>query len=364
MQRPDLTIDLILLCIIFNLIVGGTAFSQDNPDESAALNQLVLNVYLDDSGKALINGYVDDPALLAFLNSSQYTYDDYSGQLYAITNALSSKFKDNWTMSFESKGSYDDYHIMFYLPEIAQLKRINCTSGLDCLVYAANKSVVAEVQGGDIRNPAVNIEYLLPLVEVSRAKTDMVASTDVGYPYKTIALVFLLITGSGFLIFLLRSRSVSMTPADCLEPHAQTIAPTASEPNEPDLSDSIAQQIDAADHLAITLNEDIESSSKISTNVKASELYEKRGASIELTKDISAVMDTLTDKEQSVLRALLQRGGTMTQTEIRYETDISKSSLSGILTSLEKRKIITKRERGRTNVIELSDRFLNVKEQS
>jgi uncharacterized membrane protein len=96
----------------------------------------------------------------------------------------------------------------------------------------------------------------------------------------------------------------------------------------------------------------------------ASGLYEKREAGIELTSEISAVMDTLTDKEQSVLRALLLRGGTMTQTEIRYETDISKSSLSGILTSMEKRKIITKRESGRTNVIELSERFLNTKERS
>ena len=54
----------------------------------------------------------------------------------------------------------------------------------------------------------------------------------------------------------------------------------------------------------------------------------------------------------------------MTQTEMRYELDISKSSLSGILTSMEKRKIITKQEKGRTNVIELSEQFLNAQERS
>ena len=108
----------------------------------------------------------------------------------------------------------------------------------------------------------------------------------------------------------------------------------------------------------------IEGGSRISKTSEASELDEKRGAGIELTREISAVMDTLTDKERSILKALLQRGGTMTQTEIRYEVDISKSSLSGILTSMEKRKIITKQEKGRTNVIELSERFLNTQERS
>jgi uncharacterized membrane protein len=152
-------------------------------------------------------------------------------------------------------------------------------------------------------------------------------------------------------------------PTGRLEPHEHTLAPLASGPNQSNLPASIKQHIDA-NHPAIPLNENTEGSSRISETSMASGLYEKREAGIELTCEISAVMDTLTDKEQSVLRALLLRGGTMTQTEIRYETDISKSSLSGILTSMEKRKIITKRESGRTNVIELSERFLNTKERS
>ena len=111
------------------------------------LNQLVLNVYVDDGGRALINGYVDDPGSLAFLNSSEYTYEDDSRQLYAITSALTSKSRDNWTVSFESEGSYDEYQIMLYLPANAKLRRIDCSLGLDYLVYAANESVIAEVQG-------------------------------------------------------------------------------------------------------------------------------------------------------------------------------------------------------------------------
>ena len=87
------------------------------------------------------------------------------------------------------------------------------------------------------------------------------------------------------------------------------------------------------------------------------------GESIEISDELAAVVYTLTDREQSVLRALLERSGKMTQAEIRYETDISKSSLSGILTSMEKRKIITKKEFGKTNDIEISERFLPKKER-
>ena len=98
----------------------------------------------------MINGYVDDPGSLAFLNSSEYTYEDDSRQLYAITNALTSKSGDNWKLSFKSEGSYDEYRIMFYLPANAKLSGVNSSLGLDYLVYASNRSVIAEVQGHDI----------------------------------------------------------------------------------------------------------------------------------------------------------------------------------------------------------------------
>ena len=104
MHRPDLSIGLILVSILFTSITLGAAFSQDGPDDSQELNQLVLNVYVDDRGKSLINGYVEDPGSLAFLNSSEYTYEDDSRQLYAITNILTSKSGDNWKLRFKSEG--------------------------------------------------------------------------------------------------------------------------------------------------------------------------------------------------------------------------------------------------------------------
>jgi uncharacterized membrane protein len=363
MRRLGVSIVLLLLSIPLTPILVGTPFSQDDADDSAILNQLVLNVYVDEGGRALINGYIDDPGSLAFLNSSQYTYEDDSRQLYAITSALTSKSRDNWTVSFESEGNYEEYQIMLYLPTNAKLRRVDCSLGLDYLVSTANESVIAEVRGSDITDPAVNIEYLLSITEVPRAEPDIVTGANAGYPYTTIAIVILLAAGSGLLIFLLRSRSPSFKSAERLEHHEHTIASRASCPKPSDLPAPIEQHIDA-NPPAIPLSEDTEGSSRLSEISEASVLDEKCGASIELTREISAVMDTLPDKEQSIFRALLQRGGMMTQTEIRYEVDISKSSLSGILTSMEKRKIITKKEKGRTNVIELSERFLNLQERS
>jgi DNA-binding MarR family transcriptional regulator len=353
MHRPDYSLDLILLYVLLIPVIIGTALSQGGSNDDAVLNQVVLNVYVDDRGRALINGYADDPGSLLFLNSSEYTYEDDSRQLYAITSALTSKSRDNWTTSLQSVGSYDQYNILFYLPGNTKLKRVDCSLGLDYLVYAANESVIAEVQGYNVTDPAVNIEYLLPLPEASRVKADIVTGTGVGYLYTIIALVIFLAASFCLLVFLIRSKHVSVNPTGRLKPHEETSALIAPNQDYSDLSASMRH-----------IESDHESSSRISEISRDSGLHEKREAGIELTSEISAVMDTLTDKEQAVLKALLQRGGTMTQTEIRYETDLSKSSLSGILTSMEKRKIITKRESGRTNVIELSERFLNLKEQS
>jgi len=353
MHRPDLFFDLILLYILLVLVTVGTALSQGGPGNDEVLNQLILNIYVDNSGRALLNGYVDNPGSLAFMNSSEFTYEDDSRQLYAITSALTSKSRDNWTANFESLGSYDQYNILFFLPGNTKLKHVDCSSGLDYLVYAENESVIAEVQGYNVTDPAIKIEYFLPLAEASRVKADIISGTGIGYPYSAIALVIFLVAGFCLLFFLLRSVHIFANPKGRLELHEEIVAPI----------DQMQQQIEA-DHLNMPLNKDAQSSPVISDSSKDSGLHEKREDGIEPTSEISAVMDTLTHKEQAVLKALLQRGGRMTQTEIRYETDISKSSLSGILTSMEKRKIITKRESGRTNVIELSDRFLNPKERS
>ncbi len=83
---------------------------------------------------------------------------------------------------------------------------------------------------------------------------------------------------------------------------------------------------------------------------------------IRITGEMQKVIDTLSDKEKGIVGLLLRNGGSATQADIRYETGIPKSSLTGIINALKRRRILKKREYGRTNIIELSEWFLSEKE--
>jgi len=348
MRRPDLLIGLILVFVFFNSIIFNVAASIQSAEDDPIPNQLILSLYVDEGGRCLITGYVEDPESLPFLNSSEYSYDDESRQLYAITNALTSKSADKWSVRFESPGIYEEFRIIFYLPENAKLSGVDSSQGLDYLVYAANRSVEAEVYGNGITNPVVEIGYALQLAGATAALADTAASAGANagrsnpkpdlMQYIAIAITILLLAGLGFLIRSFRRRSKPLGPEKCPAAHEHLIDPLSSGHRNAEHEDQVK-------------------------SVQKKDDREEVRAGIEGTGDISAVMATLTDREQSVFKLLLQRGGRMVQRDISYETDISKSSLSGILTSMEKRKLITKREKGRTNVIELSERFTNNKEQ-
>lgn len=368
MNLLDSSGGLFFLPVLLILMITGAASGQGGPDDSMASDQLILSIYIDDAGKALINGYADDPRSLSFLNSSEYDYEEDSRQIYAITGVLTSKHRDNWTVNFVSEGSYDVYQILLYMPANAKLKRVECSSGLDYLVFTANDSVVAEIRGSDVINPAVNIEYLIDIAGISKAETGMSNGASTGYTYAMIAL--LLIIGAGLVIISLRSNLMSPKSAGRPGPHERADAGESySKPLDlrspiDEVSDFSYQAAPFKDDAKNDVNDDVKEDLKLPPIAEIPEPEKKQTSSIEMTGEISAVMDMLTDKEQSIFKVLLQRGGAMTQTEIRYELDISKSSLSGILTSMEKRKIITKKELGRTNVIGLSERFLNTQERS
>ena len=348
MRRPDLSIGLILVFVLFNSIWLTAASIQADSDGRIS-NQLVLSLYVDESGRCLITGYTEDPGSLPFLNSSEYSYEDLSRQLYAITNALTSKSADNWSVSFESPGIYEEYRIIFYLPADARLSGVNSSQGLDYLVYAANQSVVAEVHGHDITDPAVDIRYSLQIDQAMTAKADSFTSAGTGggaggfspgsylTEYMAIALIILLLAGLGLRASSSRRRSRSGGRSQCLSADEILMDPASSGKRD-------------SEHNQVGFSGSKAGSAKVR-------------ADKEMTGEIYSVMATLPDKEQSIFKLLLQRGGRMAQRDLSYELDISKSSLSGILTSMEKRKLITKREKGRTNIIELSEQFSNNKER-
>lgn len=375
MHRPDLAISLILIYILLISINSGAEVGNDAIDDLAALNHLILNVYVDDAGKCLVNGYIEDPGSLAFLNSSDYTYEEDNRQLYAITNALTSKSKDSWKASLESAGRSDECRIIFYLPEGAKLNGVNSSAGLTYQVYAANRSVVVEAQGHDIMNPVVDIEYTLQLEDKLLAGTDMKSGSAGGSSYLTAVMLILFFSVFCLLIFLrwpgyrsTKQKKSSRSIAPVLDSKAP--GPEQLDPSFLLVQQSMADPNQTASALIDSDGDggDGDASGKGSDRMQeCSVAYvqdERQEEETELDRVIYAVMDTLTDKEQAIIKGLLQHGGSMTQRDISYEMNISKSSLSGILTSMERRKLITKSGKGRTNVIELSERFLNNKERS
>jgi hypothetical protein len=71
----------LLLCIltlmISPLVLGSTGEEYSVPFNESALyfNQLLLDIYVDETGKALVTGYVDDLQGLPFLQTAEYLYE-------------------------------------------------------------------------------------------------------------------------------------------------------------------------------------------------------------------------------------------------------------------------------------------------
>lgn len=402
-----------------------SAHSQES--DSSVGQSLILNVYLDNAGKALVTGYAEDVSGLAFLANSQFRFENDSHQLYALTDDLTAKRGDLWTLSFDAKGSFDDYRVTFYLPSETSLGEINASLGLGYLLSASNESLVADVQGYEVSDPRISILYQQPLAANGSSLPPLP-----GYPGEGAALIMLLIAaallvaGFGFAVFLQRKRRSSMaspieddlavqgaiangkakditiaplpenpdmaaapdTPCTAIEtlPSSEVdsrLPPTeeddgvflpeasqtalANEPGRIEPSPRPAEErakptepvgIQAQDTPIIesTTTQETPMASRLPLEPSVKNI-------IVVSSEMDAVMQTLTARERAVMSTLIDHGGRMTQADIRYETGTPKSSLTGILRSLERRKLVSKKEWGRTNIIELSDWFLSKKER-
>lgn len=376
------------------LVTSAHAEQSDSPTGQS----LVLNVYLDNTGKALITGYAEDVSGLAFLTDSQFRFENDSHQLYALTDRLTAKAGDLWTLSFEAIGSYDDYRVTFYLPSETSLGEINASQGLGYLLSASNESLVADIQGYEVFNPLITIHYR----QLLAANGSSLPPIPAANPSEGAALIMLLIAaallmaGFGIAVFLQRKRRGLMA-SPIARPIENRVEETIVEPfvketgayplpekpystGKDDLS-SVAENASSpvaldtdASHIPVDFQADVPSagvslssaSEKDGENADAS-LLPANGSTkkvVVVSSEMEAVMQTLTARERAVMSTLIDHGGRMTQADIRYETGTPKSSLTGILISLERRKLVSKKEWGRTNIIELSDWFLSKKEHS
>jgi uncharacterized membrane protein len=391
--------------------------------ENATYGQgLSLTVYLDNTGKALVTGYAENVRGLEFLNTSQFRFENDTRQLYALTDGLTTKVGDLWTLRFDAQGSFDDYHVTFYLPSDIRMGMINTSTGLGYLLSASNESLVADIQGYEVSNPAISIQYQQPLAAASGVS----ASIPLGFSSSNANIIMLLIaallvTALALAIVMLRRRTeplrnssptaemkikvaqpeaaeppttkngttetrISSTDSsEALSPQNQSIAsipqpeddgvylPEASQASgledrpgdtEPPSSQSREDQIQSECEPDRISPSDMPAAGADGSDGYISKLEIAAKNEIVISSEMAAVMQTLTAREQAVMTTLIDHGGRMTQAEIRYETRTPKSSLTGILISLERRKLITKKEWGRTNIIELSLWFLSKKERS
>ncbi len=351
---------IIAMLVFFAALVLSSASIQG---QEAFLGQrLILNVYLDSAGKGLVTGYAENVSGLAFLNTSQYRFENDSHQLYALTDGLTTKYGDLWTMRFSSLGYYEDYHVAFYLPGFMKLGKINVTDGLNYLLSASNESLVVDVQGYEVQNPEVAVDYQQPLaVNPPPPGPPWLAGNGFNI-FALLIIAALLVLGSAIAFLMMRLKNASDKGA-AAKMDTEMAAPieTSMPSGQPEGASPESEQADDEVYMVEATLPTPPGDSEDGPDSGADSALKNK---IEVSSEMEAVMQTLTAREHAVMATLIDHGGRMTQAEIRYETGTPKSSLTGILISLERRKLITKKEWGRTNIIELSEWFLSKKERS
>jgi len=388
----------LMLLLLLSAVLAAAPLPQAAAQDAASRNassdlgqRMILNVFLDSSGKALLTGYAEDAAGLDFLNGSDFRLDSNTSQLYALTDRLTEKSGDIWTLNFSAEGGFGDYRVTFYLPRDTSLGEIDASPGLSYLLSASNESIVADVQGYDVTDPRIVIHYrqtvaggMPPAPPPGSQPMPPLLPQGMGLILTVIAAA-LLVAGFAAGVILRRhggrpgeaiGERLQHQSADAGATWQAKTAVEAEISEEPDTSGGEGimaapgpMPSEQAGTAQSSSSSDADDGDEEISPEKEAQLIEMEagqdasGNRIAISSEMEAVMQTLTPRERAVMATLIEYGGRMTQAEIRYETGTPKSSLTGILISLERRKLITKKEWGRTNIIELSEWFLSKKER-
>jgi len=374
----------IAIIVLFSIaFVTEAITAPEHSISSQNASRLTLNIYLDSTGNALVTGYAENPERWAFLKSSQYSYENETSQLYALTNALTRKDGDTWAITFASPGHFEDYHVTFYLPSDFKIKNVSRSQGLEyVLSYTSNNSLALDFQGYGVSDPVASIEYMQPL-ETRPSPT--FRPTDLMLLIMALAVAAAMALGWRYMARLSQRAS----PDDIGKPassqerndvtagagteHMSTsltgnLSEIASETGTGTSAENIVlleQPSDQLPHYETHVSSEpeelgetnIDDEKEIMTEDEIQDL-KTSAEKINVTSEMATVMETLTPRERIILQALIDLGGRSTQRDLRYETLMPKSTVADIINSLEKRKLIIKKEWGRTNIIELSELFL------
>ncbi|MEM2989645.1 MAG: hypothetical protein QXQ02_00500 [Halobacteria archaeon] len=261
-------------------------------------SQIALNIYIDESGKALITGYIENPEVLAeleFLKDVKYTFDSETHQLICLTDRLTSKQAEVWKINVTITGYFTEFSATIYLPLTAGVSGIEVSKDLSYYINTEDESLAIEIQGFDIDDPNLALNYkLAPSQPQPKLEIEKYAILILG------GLISILISIFALALWKWRGKE---------------------------------------------------------------SLLEAEGEEIVLTPEMQKVIETLNENERQIVNVLIKHKGRLTQAKIRHETGIPKSSLTGIIYALERKKIVNKIKYGRMNVIELSSWFLGKNKQ-
>ena len=84
-------------------------------------------------------------------------------------------------------------------------------------------------------------------------------------------------------------------------------------------------------------------------------LEEEKNMKIEEDK-FELMLKAMDDNEKKVLKAIKEQSG-ITQSTLKYRTDLSKAKVSQILTDFEKKHLIKREEKGKTYAVYLAENF-------
>lgn len=270
MKKYFIAFLLIVLCIT---IVASQEFS----DDTFYSNQVILNIYINESGRALITGYVENLTLanLQFLNS-EYIFDKDTNQLYAVTDSLTWKYGDVWKINLTLLADYSEFNIVFYFPKKVIITEINHSSDLTNIITTKDGILSVEFYGFNTVDPAILINYKQSAEDLKVLNTTL---SEENTPKDNNNFIKLFVA---LILFILLVLFVIM----CI--------------------------------IRITREKSLEKS--IDWNPRATKIPEIPKDSrnkIKVTSEMKKVMETLSDRERAIVDLLIKENGSLLQSKIR-----------------------------------------------
>src|SRR5659263_49971 len=170
---------LILLTIFTTLALAQETISEQPINEGQiSEEQILLNGYVDISGNILLTGYATPESLyyMTFLYGTNYSFDNNSNQLYVVTDNLTSKYADTWTLNFSLDGYYSDYSVTFYLPPGSQITKFEIQPQLNYQFQVKEDSLILSVHGYRIISPWIKVDYKLPPADIQGPQKSQITS--------------------------------------------------------------------------------------------------------------------------------------------------------------------------------------------